>query len=158
MNILIQALQQFEGTFITVSHDRYFISQIANKIWWIENDEVKEYLGTYDEWKYFMAQREKNTQAAPVAKVVKPIEKAPEAAPVNSGNDKLRKQLQKQVDEIEKELEVLKAEKLRVENLIADPANNHQIGTLSEQYKQLEESLKSKNANFETIFEQLLSL
>lgn len=158
MNILIQALQQFEGTFITVSHDRYFISQIANKIWWIENDEVKEYLGTYDEWKYFMAQREKNTPVAPVAKVVKPIEKAPEAAPVNSGNDKLRKQLQKQVDEIEKELEVLKAEKLRVENLIADPANNHQIGTLSEQYKQLEESLKSKNANFETIFEQLLSL
>ncbi len=158
MNILIQALQQFEGTFITVSHDRYFISQIANKIWWIENDEIKEYLGTYDEWKYFMAQREKNAPSAPVAKVVKPIEKAPEAAPVNSGNDKLRKQLQKQADELEQQLESLKAEKLKVENLIADPANNAQIGTLSEQYQQLEQSVLSKNKEFEAIFEQLLSL
>src|SRR5690606_35551761 len=34
VNILIQALQQYEGTFITVSHDRYFISGIANKIWY----------------------------------------------------------------------------------------------------------------------------
>ena len=158
MNILIQALQQFEGTFITVSHDRYFISQIANKIWWIENDEIKEYLGSYDEWKYFMAQREKNTSSAPVAKVVKPIEKAPEAAPVNSGNDKIKKQLQKQADELEQQLETLKAEKLKVENLIADPANNAQIGTLSEQYQQLEQSVISKNKEFEAIFEQLLSL
>jgi ATP-binding cassette subfamily F protein 3 len=158
MNILIQALQQFEGTFITVSHDRYFISQIANKIWWIENDEIKEYLGTYDEWKYFMAQREKNAAPTPVAKVVKPIEKAPEAAPVNTGNDKLKKQLQKQADELEQQLETLKAEKLKVENLIADPANNHQIGTLSEQYQQLEQSVSSKNKEFEAIFEQLLSL
>jgi ATP-binding cassette subfamily F protein 3 len=158
MNILIQALQQFEGTFITVSHDRYFISQIANKIWWIENDEIKEYLGSYDEWKYFMAKREKNAAPAPVVKVAKPIEKAPEASPVNSGNDKLKKQLQKQADELEQQLEALKAEKLKVENLIADPANNDKIGTLSEQYQQLEQSVISKNKEFEAIFEQLLSL
>jgi len=158
MNILIQALQQFEGTFITVSHDRYFISQIANKIWWIENDEIKEYLGSYDEWKYFMAQREKNAAPAQVVKVVKPIEKAPEASPINSGNDKLKKQLQRQADELEQQLEALKTEKLKVENLIADPANNAKIGTLSEQYQQLEQSVISKNKEFEAIFEQLLSL
>src|SRR5690606_28759525 len=33
VNILIQALQQFEGTFIVVSHDRYFLDNVANKIW-----------------------------------------------------------------------------------------------------------------------------
>ena len=37
VRILVQALQQYEGTFLLVSHDRHFISQVANKIWWIEN-------------------------------------------------------------------------------------------------------------------------
>src|SRR5690606_25102068 len=47
VNILIQALQQYEGTFIVVSHDRYFLDNVANKIWFIENKEIKEYPGTY---------------------------------------------------------------------------------------------------------------
>jgi NADH dehydrogenase/NADH:ubiquinone oxidoreductase subunit G len=105
-----------------------------------------------------MAQREKNAAPAQVVKVVKPIEKAPEASPINSGNDKLKKQLQRQADELEQQLEALKTEKLKVENLIADPANNAKIGTLSEQYQQLEQSVISKNKEFEAIFEQLLSL
>lgn len=160
MNILIQALQQFEGTFITVSHDRYFISQIANKIWWIENDEIKEYQGTYDEWKYYMSQREKSNPTPKVqqAKTVKQIEKPVEQVSVNTGNDKLKKQLQKQLDEIEASLETLKTEKGHLENQISDSSNNDRIGTLSEQYKMLEESISSKNKEFETIFEQLLSL
>src|SRR5690606_31202371 len=35
-DILTQALQQYQGTFVVVSHDREFVSQIANKIWYIE--------------------------------------------------------------------------------------------------------------------------
>ena len=40
VNILIQALQQYEGTFVTVSHDRHFIKGVANKIWYIENHQA----------------------------------------------------------------------------------------------------------------------
>src|SRR5690606_26907292 len=43
VNILIQAFQQYEGTFIVVSHDRYFLDQVANKIWLIEDKAIKEY-------------------------------------------------------------------------------------------------------------------
>ena len=46
VNILIQALQQYEGSYIVVSHDRYFVSNIANKIWYIEDHQIKEYPGT----------------------------------------------------------------------------------------------------------------
>ncbi len=161
MNILIQALQQFEGTFITVSHDRFFISQIANKIWWIEDDQVKEYLGTYDEWKYFMQQRaknataeeKKNTASKQPAQQQKPVE------PVNTNvNDKQKKQLQKQLDEIERSLEELKSRKTEIEASISAEPALERIGTLSEQYKQVENSIESKNKEFETIFEQLLSL
>ena len=50
--ILINVLQDYEGTFIVVSHDRYFLTQIANKIWWIEDHHVKEYPGPYEEYEY----------------------------------------------------------------------------------------------------------
>jgi ATP-binding cassette subfamily F protein 3 len=54
VNILAQALQQYEGTFILVSHDRHFISMVANKIWYIEDHQIKEYPGTYEEYNYYI--------------------------------------------------------------------------------------------------------
>ena len=162
MNILIQALQQFEGTFITVSHDRYFISQIANKIWWIEDDIIKEYEGGYDEWKYWMAQREKNRSIeAKSAEAVKVAAVKPSLNISDSESktvDKQKKQLQQQLNEIEKEIEQLKNQKRTIENMLEDSANTEKVGTLSEQYQQNENLLNSKNKVFETIFEQLLSL
>lgn len=57
VNILIQALQQFEGTLIVVSHDRYFLDNVANKIWYIEDKQIKEYPGTYQEYEDWNSKR-----------------------------------------------------------------------------------------------------
>src|SRR4029078_4324513 len=40
--LLVDALNRYEGSFILVSHDRYFISKTANKIWEIIDHEIKE--------------------------------------------------------------------------------------------------------------------
>ena len=48
--LLAEALNKYEGSYILVSHDRYFISKTANKIWEIEDGRIKEFKGTYDEW------------------------------------------------------------------------------------------------------------
>ena len=160
MNILIQALQDYEGSFITVSHDRHFISQIANKIWWIENGEIKEYLGTYDEWKFYMQERElAMKQESAIAKknestsnVTKTVEKNP-----NSESDKQKKQIQQQLDLIEKELETLNNKKSDIELKLSETSDPKVIGTLSEEYKVLKSQIDEKNTSFETIFEQLLS-
>ncbi len=48
---LTQALASYPGTLLFVSHDRHFIQQIANKIWYIEDHKVEHYPGTYDEYK-----------------------------------------------------------------------------------------------------------
>ena len=45
--MLEEAIQNYEGAAIVVSHDRYFISQIANKIVEIRNGEFRVYLGDY---------------------------------------------------------------------------------------------------------------
>ncbi|MEM7055928.1 MAG: ABC-F family ATP-binding cassette domain-containing protein, partial [Bacteroidota bacterium] len=53
IDILAQTLQQYQGSCIIVSHDRYFISRIANKIWYIEDKQIKEYPGTYEDYAYW---------------------------------------------------------------------------------------------------------
>ncbi|MFM7838044.1 MAG: ABC-F family ATP-binding cassette domain-containing protein, partial [Chitinophagaceae bacterium] len=50
VDLLAEALQKYHGTYIFVSHDRYFISKAANKIWEIADGEIKEFRGNYEEW------------------------------------------------------------------------------------------------------------
>ncbi|HAC14363.1 MAG TPA: ABC transporter ATP-binding protein [Bacteroidetes bacterium] len=52
-NVLVQALKDFKGTLIVVSHDRYFLQGFATKIWRVGGGKVTEYDGGYDyyEWK-----------------------------------------------------------------------------------------------------------
>ncbi len=49
-DLLIDALSKYQGSMILVSHDRYFVSKTANKIWEIVDHEIKEFKGGYEEW------------------------------------------------------------------------------------------------------------
>ena len=49
--VLEDVLAEFEGTILVISHDRYFLDRVANKIIEIENGQVKEYVGNYSEYK-----------------------------------------------------------------------------------------------------------
>ena len=50
IEILAQAIQQYQGTCIAVSHDRHFVNKIATKIWYIKDMVLKEYPGNYEEF------------------------------------------------------------------------------------------------------------
>ena len=54
------ALEAFDGTVLVVSHDRYFVNEVANRIWEIENGEVKDYKGNYD---FYLEEKQKAAQA-----------------------------------------------------------------------------------------------
>lgn len=118
-NILIQALQQYAGTFLVVSHNRYFVSQIANKIWYIEDKQIKEYPGTFDEYEYW---RKKNEAVAePVKKETPPPAVKKEAAPKSDDIEKKLKALNKELKTVEAKIESLEAEKAALENEMAKP-------------------------------------
>lgn len=53
IDILAQTLQQYKGTCVIVSHDRHFVAQVANKIWYIEDKQIKEYPGNYEAYEYW---------------------------------------------------------------------------------------------------------
>ena len=58
------ALEAFDGTVLVVSHDRYFVNEVADRIWEIEDGQVKDYKGNYD---FYLEEKEKLAQAAAVA-------------------------------------------------------------------------------------------
>ncbi len=108
VNILIQALQQYEGTYVVVSHDRYFVSNIANKIWYIEDNEVKEYPGSFDEYETWMASR--TSEQVPVIKSKekpKPELAPVEATPKSKSTEKEIEKLETQIMTLENELETI---------------------------------------------------
>ncbi len=66
-DLLIEALNKYQGSIILVSHDRYFVSKTANKIWEIVDHEIKEFKGGYEEyvaWKERMAKHEADAKKA----------------------------------------------------------------------------------------------
>ncbi len=48
--VLEDTLQDFDGTLLTVSHDRYFINRVANRVVVMTADGAKEYIGNYDDY------------------------------------------------------------------------------------------------------------
>ncbi len=54
------ALTAFDGTVLVVSHDRYFVNEIADRIWEIEDLEVKDYKGNYE---FYQEERKKQAEA-----------------------------------------------------------------------------------------------
>ena len=114
VNILIQALQQYEGTFIVVSHDRYFLDHVANKIWFIEDKEIKEYPGSYQEFEEWNSKR----TIKPVVKQEKKVKEEPKKEKV-APTDDVKKIIQKK----NKELSALEAKIESQESLVKELEN-----------------------------------
>jgi ATP-binding cassette, subfamily F, member 3 len=117
-NILIQALQQYKGSFVVVSHNRHFVSQIANKIWYIEDKQIKEYPGTYDEYEYW---RKKNLEAAVKAEPPKTKKVEVTKTPPTPTEDAKRKTLEKELKKVEDQLNTVEKQKTDIQNEMSKP-------------------------------------
>ena len=160
VNILIQAMEQYEGTFITVSHDRHFIRGVANKIWYIENSQIKEYPGTYDEFVFWKSQQEmipeenKKPGNAPKPEVKKREFNATETLQAKMDLKKKEQELA----EIEDKILKLEENKKILEMKLADPeiySDNQKLEELNQKYMALKEKEEKLNSNWEVLVEQI---
>ncbi len=162
VNILIQALQQYEGTFITVSHDRHFIKGVANKIWYIEQHEIKEYPGTYEEYEFWRSQQVTQEAAAPVQKSVKPVAETPSKSKEDTQQVKRElKKLEDQLQVVEKEIHQLEVQKQDLEVKLAEPTlylNEVEAQKIQTSYQQVQSSLEKVNATWEQLVDQISTL
>lgn len=131
VNVLIQALQQYEGTFVVISHDRHFVASIANKIWYLENRQIKEYPGNYDEFIYWLDSNDRTIHDLDDQdkkdKKDKPKETTT-ATTASSTTSATAENKQKQLKNLQKEIE----------------AAEQQIATLEKELKTLEADLANQ--------------
>jgi ATP-binding cassette subfamily F protein 3 len=171
VNMLIQALNLFEGTYVLVSHDRYFIQNTANKIWEIIDGKINIFDGTYDEWMLFKKKKEeelKNSKSE-IPNSKKDNSNVKEVVPQNTDNrqstsdnfqSKEEKRLRQKFAKLEEEMNAHNAEKARLEALLADP-NTYSNPTIFQKteadYNSIQYKISAIQPEYETLFEQLMN-
>jgi ATP-binding cassette subfamily F protein 3 len=174
-DLLIEALNKYEGTIILVSHDRYFVSRTANKIWEIVDHELKEFKGGYEEWvawKERMAKQEvkagkpdhRNTKTAKTLTVVKEETKPAESKSATPINKDVKKELQKQqkiFQQLEEKIAETTKRKIALEASLVDPqvySDKKKFLDAEAQYKHAESELVKLNQDYEKVFEKIMDL
>ena len=170
VELLTDALNKYEGSIIFVSHDRYFISNAANKIWEIVDHEIKEFKGSYAEyvaWKERMAESRKGTadnkkkEAGKNTEEVmsKPVAQPKPNAYLPNEQGKELQQLQKKFAKTESELERLKSRQRNIETDMAVPeiyADRTRFLQLEKEYKSNHQNITALNKEYEDLFEKIL--
>jgi ATP-binding cassette subfamily F protein 3 len=171
VELLADALNKYEGSLILVSHDRYFISKTANKIWEIVDHEIKEFKGTYQEWVEWNERMAKQKalaekEAATPAKKETVVEKKKEEKPQQSNHELTTlkndlKQLQKKFTKVEEEVNTINKKKEQIELDLAKPENytNHvAFAKLEADYKKIKEEKVQADNRYEKMFEEIMVL
>jgi len=180
-DLLVEALKRYEGSYILVSHDRFFISKTANKIWEIVDHKVKEFKGGYTEyveWKERMSRQsitskpsEAGSQGSKSQGVnnhqknqpAKPAVKSGQA-PIKSVQSAARKELQKQqriFQQLEEKIANLKETKGQLESALAHPStysDKNKFLQTEADYKNVCDELALKNSEYEKVFEKIIAL
>jgi ATP-binding cassette subfamily F protein 3 len=124
------ALDEFEGTLLVVSHDRYFLDRECDQIWELSGEEITRYEGNYSAYREEKRKREReaaaSVQVAPAPKPTKKEAAAPTAAQVGRDQSKEAqkkvRELAKRQQELEESIEALEKEKRSIEDQFLDPA------------------------------------
>jgi ATP-binding cassette subfamily F protein 3 len=144
-NVLKQALQNFEGTLILVSHDREFLQGLSNKVYEFKDKKIKEYLGDID---FYLEQRKVQDFRA----IEKNNQKKPKKVKSNdSTNDfktqKKRKSLRNRLSGVERDISSLEKELAAIDhellmNYDATIAQPDFFDSYDNKKKRLEEMMK----------------
>ncbi|WP_018345038.1 ABC-F family ATP-binding cassette domain-containing protein [Cytophaga aurantiaca] len=156
VNILIQALQQYEGTLIAISHDRHFVSKIANKIWYIEDQQIKVYPGTYDEYKYWIDNIKTTNAAAPVKEKKEPV--AEKKKPVATVVSPEIKKIKQQISTLEEKITLLEKQKAETESELSKPevfSNPDKLAKVSTTFDKISKELEQFQYEWELCVEKL---
>lgn len=150
--VLEQALQKFDGTLLFISHDRYFINQLSNKIVEVNQQQATVYEGDYT---YYL---DKKNNRLNTTKVVPKLDN--ENEPKNTKlsyqeqkiKDSQKRKLQRQVEEIEVKIDNLEKKQQKIQNKMADPliaTDFSKLGPLQADLSTIQTELTKANKEWE---------
>ncbi len=144
--VLEEALQEYDGTILCVSHDRYFVNRIASKILYFDGESIVTYEGNYDDYLSFIAGKTEKTETK---------------APKKVNDYKLRKELESQerkkktrLQKLEGMLEEAQKERDGVNSLLA----SDEVMADYERIMELTARLEEINASIEEMELEWLEL
>ena len=148
--VLENALIEYEGTILFVSHDRYFINRIATKVVELSEEGSCLYLGDYD---YYLEKKQEAAEIAALTETPEVVEvqisKGKQTFQQSKESQKIIRQLQRKVTTIEEDLVFIEEELSQLEQQMTEPGilNNHlellKIQKMVEDKQQKQEQLLS---------------
>ena len=161
VDLLAESLIKYEGSIVLVSHDRYFVSKLANKIWEIDEHQIVEFKGTYAEWEAWKQRKleriaeEKRLEKAAATAAPKAQPKPVEKKPTRQEADK-KDQFRKQEILVEK----LTAKKAALELELAAPGiydDATKFARTESAYKNAVKELADATQLYERLFEEVMA-
>ncbi|MXW23004.1 MAG: ABC-F family ATP-binding cassette domain-containing protein [Candidatus Dadabacteria bacterium] len=174
--VLRRALEEYSGTFLLISHDRYFIDSLVNRIWYVEGGGVETFIGNYSEFLERKARESSNEQALgevqddePKKKTAKALEaerrnrlyrELREKGIENMENWRLlsRKQMENALLDLESRISECETEKEDTEKFLANPETSPQGTNWEEKTRQLgelEEKLSALYGRWDEVSEHM---
>lgn len=162
--VLEEALDNYDGTLLFVSHDRYFINELANKIISVRDGHSKIYNGNYS---YYLDEKAKQAAAAQEAEAQKAETETTPAASQNKGKlsyqeqkarDSQKRKLERAVSDAEAKIEKLEAEEKEIQTEMANPdiaASFEKLGPLQEKLSAVQKQLDQANNDWENALDAL---
>lgn len=158
--VLEKALKDFDGTFLFVSHDRYFINELANKIVSVRDGHAQIYNGNYS---YYLNEKAKQTATtinnnAEKPEPIKQVSQQKLSYQEQKQRDSQKRKLQRTIDQAEKQIEELEEKEQEIQNEMANPdiaSNFDKLGPLQEKLSDIQAQLDDANANWEKAIEAL---
>lgn len=145
--VLESAINEFPGTVLFVSHDRYFINQVATNILDMRKDGIKHYEGDYDDYLATVAKATapnpaSSAQSSPASSQGK------QSYQQSKDQQRARRKLQRKVDDLEKQMAQLEDQQANIEAEMSKPEVATDIGKLTDLQKELDQ-LKAQSEEVE---------
>jgi ATP-binding cassette subfamily F protein 3 len=168
---LEKALKEYNGTLLLISHDRYFLDNLVQRVFELKDGKLKQFEGRYTD--YLEKRKQQNEQQQSIAgdNKTKPVDKSEKGykskeqkrkeAEARQAISKSRQQLQKQIDACEKNLEQLEAEKSGIEAEMANPAtyqDGQRVAALQKRYAEVKETIDKTLEEWEELTGQMEAL
>jgi len=181
--VLIEALQQYEGTFVLVSHDRHVLDAVAERIWRVGGGTVRTFLGNYSDFRWQVEEGSARPLEGTTAAASPDLSDDPEAsrngrdasatksAPSSAESkgpsggrfaDLNSYQLKRKLEETEEQIMEIEERQEELEAAMADPdAYDGDGGTareLSDEYNALKKELSSLYETWETLTDHVMAI
>ena len=142
---LESTLQEYEGTLVIISHDRYFINKLADRVLALNKDGVTEYLGNYDSYLERVSAQEAPDASQPAQKKEKPLNDW-QLKKLRQSEERKRKT---QLAKTEAEIEELESRAQELQEQLSD----EQVQSDYEQLMALTSELEEKQARLEELYD-----